>query len=340
MIQTVPFQPGNSRTLKRSAPPTESLTKVEPTELESFESSAGPGVSQRGSGLAAAALLALAGVGVLTGAARAQETGVEFPASQAVELELAQTGELSVELAPVEEGRVDLLRQGSTGEDGSTQLAPLSPFGVELGDGVFFDLNGNLSLVATRAFQEAREGDYSQVRVDPYGWNNETEVRIRGERLSVVPPGFGTTTTMELDSSQITVSPPGFSNDYTITRRGDRTVIDPPGFNNSIEVFHGERSIVIDPPGFNNSITIRKDDNSLRVNPTGWGWDQTVVRRDGDTMTIDPDGWFNNTTIHQDGNRTTYNPPGWRDSVTVNRGERDTTIDRYGWSDDVTIHHH
>lgn len=345
------FSPSHrASSLDWSAPPGVDQSRVSDLVDLSPPTVTEPAVSGRSlgkAGLWGGLLVAVAAAGVLTGCGLPSEPPAEpevsqvDPGTSANIQVLAGETELAVELVPVEDGRVDIIRQTHTEEDENgeshTVEDPYSPIGVHLGGGLFYDLNGNLSLVPTRAFEAPVAGEFTRLEIDPPGWGNDkTTLRVNGSRVTVDPPGWSDETSINLSGDRAEIDPPGFSNTLTITRNSNRVTIDPPGWGNDIVVEYGPTSVTVDPSGFGNTTTVRLSENTIVVDGPAWS-DNTDITRNGGTIKVDPDGWSNTTEIRHRGNRTTFDGPNWNDETEVTVDGNRTEIDGPNWNDTTTI---
>ena len=113
-----------------------------------------------------------------------QCTSTDFTAS-------TSDGEFRVEVVPQDLGTVDLVRNTTTETDseGDTETVdvPLSDVGIYLGDGIFFDSNGNLSLIPARAFGvQVTPSDATTIQYQPQGWGNDLTIRRDGRGTASV----------------------------------------------------------------------------------------------------------------------------------------------------------
>ncbi|MEW6283350.1 MAG: hypothetical protein AB1758_32375, partial [Candidatus Eremiobacterota bacterium] len=251
-----------------------------------------PGPAEQSSGrnwgrvgrIAAVVALGLVGVGFLAGC------GSSAAPPQACVSGNYQAADLSFEVIPIEAPRVDVYRathsEVEKGPDGTevTRSVPneYSPFGVYLGDGLFYDFNGNLTMVPQRlAAGPLVPQDATRITVDPTGFNNTTDVTRRGDRVNVDPPGWGNSTDVVKDGCQVRINPTGWYNEIVIERNGNRTVINPYGLANEIHLNRSQGQVSVDPYGWNNEVGISLGDGRANVDPFGWNNDTGISWENG-----------------------------------------------------------
>lgn len=295
------------------------------------------GHARRAVKIASAVGLALAGVGFLAGCAPGP-AAPQAPVSTVSEF--YTEADLAVEVLPEGYERVDVVRGTHTekvGEEERTVDNDYAPFGVYLGDGLFYDLNGNLVLVPQRAFEgPVAPQDAREVRVDPEGWSNTTKAVRDGDVVDVQPDGWGNDTRVTRDGGRVTVDPEGWNNDTVITRRGDRTTIDPEGWSNEIELQRGAGELTVDPEGWGNTTRVRLGQDRVEVDPEGWA-NETVITRHGNQIRIDPEGWANETTITRSGHEVRVRRSGWGDETVIRQDGDRLVIDPVGWGNETVV---
>lgn len=219
-----------------------------------------------------------------------------------------------------------------------TRPRDLTPFGVDLGNGLFYDLNGNLTFNPLRVV-----GAFGEATVDPAGFFNTTTVRSDGNRMTIDRPGLFNSIDIVKSPGKIVLDQPGFWNDtITITQRDGRTTVDPPGLNTWLgqtEITQEGNRVTYDPPGVLNSTTITGDGHDTRIAIPGWANDVTITE-EGNTIRIKYPGWANDTTITRQGDRILIDPAGWGNSISISRTGNEIRVDPTGLNNStiITIH--
>ncbi len=271
---------------------------------------------------------ALAGVAGLAGCAATPSTPpssttcTAVPAAEGNQAAAAmqsqsQTGSMEFQVVPEGLGRIDLIRQteskSTTDSDGNTSTTEedvaYSPFGVYLGNGLFHDTNGNLSLVPGLAFQEGFAPAPSSTICFDGPW---------GADYQVAPDGQGVT----LDGP--------WGSDFTVTRDGQVTKVDGP-WGNDHEVTAQGDTVKVDGPWSKDYKITRSGDTIKSDGP--WGDDYTV-QKDGDRTQVDGP-WGRDYTIQREGNTINVSGP-WGSKVSIVR-EGDTLTVKVPWSADYKI---
>ncbi|MDQ7825342.1 MAG: hypothetical protein RDV48_21255 [Candidatus Eremiobacteraeota bacterium] len=249
--------------------------------------------------------------------------------------------------------RIDLFRAthtveketGAAGETGEKTPAPapvvretvkkeLSPFGVDLGDGLFYDLNGNLTFNPLRVKEE-----YRTITVDPHGLGNSTTVTKKGDTITIDPFGPFNSTTVSLRKGGIVVDPAGLFNSTSIEQHKGITTIHHPGIEGIVlntTVSQSGGQIRYDPPGGFNSFTVAERGNETRIGIPGM-MNDVVISKGGTTTRIEYPGIADDTVITRSGDRTVINPSGLMDSISVVREGSRITVDPSGLGNSVTI---
>jgi hypothetical protein len=242
--------------------------------------------------------------------------------------------------------RLDVVRRTetrtSTGPDGTTRTeivpVPLSEYGVALGNGLFYDLNGNLSLVPLLAFYAPVAGAaLAGFSVDPPGPLNTTRVSRQGDRTTIDPPGPFDQTVVQTRPDGVDIDSLGLGNTTRIRQNGNATVIDPDGRFNSIilERVGGEVRVRNDahPP-----TVLRTTDRGLELAFPGFGFPKTVtVEHRGNRIEIDPPGLFNTTTITVEPERIEVDRPGFWNGTTITRQGNRVIVDPPGFFNEVVV---
>lgn len=209
---------------------------------------------------------------------------------------------LHFEIIPNDLGKVDLIRQttteSDTDSDGNTTTrtvdVPLSPFGVYLGRGLFYDFHHNLSFV-------------------PYRYCHGPVIPPDAPRVMITE--FGPDTVVTRNGSQVTVSPNFPLSQTTVTEGSGQVFIDPTGPGDTPITRH-ENTIVIDPWGPLNDVRVTDQGNTIVVEPRGY-WSTVTLRFTGATVTVERPGWgsSNDSQVTFQGNRIGIDNPGWNDST-------------------------
>lgn len=211
----------------------------------------------------------------------------------------------------------------------------LSPFGVDVGDGLFFDINGNLTFNPLRVKE-----DYHRITVDPAGLFNSTTVTRKGDQVRIDPSGLFDSTVITQEGDKTIIDPPGRFNHVTVTQHGGQTTVAPfgiSGFVNPTQVVEHEGRVTYNPPGLFNHTTITQHGSQTRIAIPGWGNDVMTVEKTGDTTRIAHPGWGNDIVITRSGNRTVIDPFGWGNSIVITRTGNTVRVDPPGLMNSVTI---
>ena len=336
--------PGIRGTGKPSQPPAARLTPQ-----ESFTPS-DAGDSNKGK----LALLGLGAAVAVVGLSGCTAPSTPPPISQCTSDQFSastEAGAFRVEVIPSELGSVDLIRQTTTETDTdsdgdtttTTEDVPLSPIGVYLGDGIFFDSNGNLSLVPARAFGvQVTPSDASSIRVSPDGWGNDFSIERNGSRVEVDAQGFGKLNAFTVqegeNSAFIDVPSIGGLGDVRIERRGSTTTIDPVGFGSwdQIRIVRSGNSIRVEQPGWGGDIVIDKTENSFSVDYPGWGG-KTNAHYCEDGLTIDRYGSWGDVKLEKNGDQISVDRRGWRADSKVTLRPDGAKVDSESWLGDTQI---
>lgn len=310
------------------------------------EDSSSGRLGSTGRRVAAGVALALVGLG-LAGCAQGAVAPPPPAALTCVSEHYQATGDFAVEIIPDAMARVDVLRgthtetqKDSTGQDVQVTVDnEYASVGVYLGDGLFYDLNENLVLVPDRVHNGPYvPADASSISLDPYGWNNTTDVTRSGSTWTVDPVGWNNSTSLSQKGCRIELDPSGWNNGTSVTRDSQgRTVIDRTGWQNEIVLTRSADQVSVDPSGIGNTVSVRLGPNRTEVDPPGFA-NTTVVRFGSGSVEIDPEGWANETTISRSGKVVTITPPGiLARSTTITLGEREIQVDRPGFNNGTTI---
>lgn len=211
----------------------------------------------------------------------------------------------------------------------------LTPFGVDLGNGLFYDLNGNITFNPLRLV-----GEFNRATIDPAGLFNSTTVESSGDHITIDRPGLWDSIDIVKSPGKIVIDRPGLWNDkVTIYQQEGRTVVDPPGFNTWLgrtEITEQGSQITYDPPGIINSTTVTKDGTDTRIGIPGWAND-VIITEEGNTIRIKYPGWANDTIITREKDSTRIDPAGWGNSISIQRSGNRITVDPAGLNNSVTI---
>ena len=223
-------------------------------------------------------------------------------AAAALEAQSA-AGSMEFQVVPEGLGRVDLLRQTETKTsrdlDGHRTTrqedVPHSPFGVYLGEGLFHDTNGNLSLVPALAFPDFAPAGSSTVCFDgPWGLDYQVSPQAGAVRLD---------------------GPWGA--DFDVTRQGELTRIDGPAGADHAIVKSGD-TVQVDGP-WGRDYTLTRTGDTIRSN---WPWnDDYTITRTGETTRVDGP-WSRDFTIRREGNRIIVDGPWGNDTTLTRDGDR------------------
>ena len=86
--------------------------------------------------------------------------------------------------------RIDVMRRTDTDSEGNEFPVDYSQTGIDLGDGIFYDLAGHITISPDRAMgEQAGKNDFGGAHLDSPGWN-DTRVSRSGENVLVDGPGW------------------------------------------------------------------------------------------------------------------------------------------------------
>jgi len=200
---------------------------------------------------------------------------------------------------PEESVRIDIRRPTKTNDQNEKVENPLSPVGVDLGGGLFFDANSNIT--------------FNPLRGDGQDYGN----------ISVQHPHYGGTTSIYIRGDNTRITYPHYKGTRSVVKRGDKTSIIHPGFSGTTTVVENGKKTNIIHPGFHGSTTIIKEDNRTDIIHPGFGG-KTVIAEAGNTTRLIHPGFNGTTIVTQQGNVTKVIHPGFK-GTTVIRKDGDTT---------------
>lgn len=247
----------------------------------------------------------------------------------------------NVVYAPNELVKLDLIRQQEVkkiqGPDGkeTEQRVPTerSDFGVHLGEGLFYDMNGNLSFVPFLAFfapiETAVAGAGGAFTVDPPGLGNSTSVTPGERSTSVNPFGPFNSTSVDFRDGKAVIDHPGFDRDTELRLQGNLLVIDPRGAHNEITVQRTADGYEIESNS-TSKIRLRRRDNGFDLDPPGAGFN-TSIRMSGNVININEPGIGDNTTIKVTEEKIEINPPGLGNAREIDHLGDSLKIGSSGW---------
>lgn len=277
--------------------------------------------------------LGLAGIGLLSGCTPGvppvNETVTTNLPAAGISVDGNHTGSFGVEVLPTGTTRIDLHRETRTETDSDgdshTENVDYNPVGVYMGNGVFLDLSGNLSLIPERAFEEIPRGPAaSRVEIEPPGIWNQTTITRNGNTTLVDPAGPGSYTITH-EGNQLKVDGP-FWADWNFSQQGDTTRADFPLWGN-FQVTRTENGARVTGPAFL-GYDITRQGNQVNVN--GPLWNDYTITRNGSTITVDPTG---PGTIEISQHGTTTRQTGFGYGYNVTRDGNEVKTDGPGWDD-------
>lgn len=270
-------------------------------------------VAHRGLRVAMLAGLALAGLVGMSGcsappppvAGVSQATaGVPIDVTQATK----DPGYVRLSIDPMSGARLDIHRETEshtdTDSDGSshshTTEVDLSPYGVNLGNGLFYDAHGNLTFNPYTALRGEPLPQAENVRIEGF-LSGQTLQRSGGD--TALTGTLGLTARIQGDR----LERPGLATDLTVTREGNTTVLHRGALTTDVRITQE-----------GNRTTIRRG-----LLSTPW-----TITRDGNQITIDRGALTPSTTIDlwQDAARMKQL---WS-TTEVSAGPGQVTIDRPG----------
>lgn len=276
--------------------------------------------------------LGLAGIGMLSGCTPGvppiSDTITTTLPAAGISVDANHSGTLGVEVLPQGTTRIDLHRETHTerDSDGDTheEDEPYSPVGVYMGSGVFLDLNGNLSLIPERAFEETPRGAPAQaVEIDGPGiWSTTQVTRNPGNSILVDPAGPGSYA-MTHDGNQLRVDGPLWA-DWNFSQQGDTTRVDFPLWGN-FQVSKTEHGARVSGPAFLSYELVRSG-NQITVD--GPLWNDYTLTRTGDSIQVRGPG-FTKIDITQHG--TTTRQQGRTYAYNVTRDGNEVRVDGPAW---------
>lgn len=331
------LQPVTTSPLAFQAPPgAKKLARPGPDDTVTLSGDPGPAeekeASRRGWVRTAALVgLGLAGIGLLAGCSPGtppiSDTITSSLPAAGISVDANHTGDFGVEVLPQGTTRLDLHRETRTETDSDgdshTEDVEYSPVGVYMGSGVFLDLNGNLSLIPERAFEEAPRGAPAQsVGIEGPGIFNTTRVTRHGDSITVDPAGPGSYEITH-QGNRLRVDGPLWA-DWNFTKQGDTTRVDFPLWGN-FQVTRTEQGARVTGPAFLDYQLTRTGD-TLKVD--GPLWNDSTITRSGDSLDIRGPG-FNHVTVSQHG--TTTRQEGRTYAYNVTRDGNEVKVDGPGW---------
>jgi hypothetical protein len=312
----------NNQFLRQASPlknavrqPVDSAALKAPADLVELRAAAG----QRGR--ASVAGLAVLGVmGAAMTAAVLLTPGPSITVSQLGTSLLPQTAQqdrdssMRFELLPNAAGKIDLVRQHDSEDDGNngTRLVERqrSPMGVYLGDGVFLDTNQNLSFVPSRLVQGPV--------IEPAG-----SVQIRGtERATITQDGA--TTNIER-----------FGPDQSVRRLGaDRVEFTTGSWGTPVQISRSGQATTVEGGSFFKPVTITRSGDRVTVREGGlFGTSvETIISRDGNRFDVSRNSILGGRvqgSVNEAG-QVSYQGTGVSDTV-VQRGENGVVTSRSSW---------
>jgi hypothetical protein len=229
---------------------------------------------------------------------------------------------------------------GGTSEVEIRQKA-LSSLGVDVGNGLFYDLNGNLTFNPLR-FQE----DYSTISIMPQNFLNTTTIERDGDLINIMPrssPIQGRTK-IRTGEGKLTVNYPGEIKPTIILQQEGRTLIQAPGqlgLLNTTYITEKGNLVRIDPPEGAGSTFIRTAENEqgekeTRILAPGIT-QEIVITGSGDSSRIKYQDSGNDTLITRSGDKTIIQPSALGETITITRDGNKITVNHFGWKKDVSI---
>ena len=330
------IQPVTTSQLSYSAPPGSKrmVAPDQPSDVVSLTTKDSPAEEKSSHNwmrTAAFVGLGLVGIGMLSGCTPGvppiSDTVTTTLPAAGISVDPAHSGQLGVEVLPQGTTRIDLHRETRTehDSDGHTRQEDVeyNSVGVYMGSGVFLDLNGNLSLIPERAFEESPRGAAAQsVSIEGPGLWNTTRVSRNGNTIVVDPAGPGSWAITH-NGNNLKVDGPLWS-DWNFTQQGDTTRVDFPLWGN-FQVTRGENGTRVSGPAFLD-YQLTRNGNELRVD--GPLWNDYTITRTGDSLDVRGPA-FTHITVSQHG--TTTRQAGRTYGYNVTRDGNEVKVDGPGW---------
>lgn len=305
---------------------------VDTAELGSAHRGRGQGKhwASRNTLVAGLVAITIVGAGLLAGCSDAVPS-TPPPPPEACITEVYQASDLQMEVIPAEIPRVDLRRYttSETVSDGNgrshtvTHERPYSDYGVYLGDGVFYDLNGNLALIPQRVEGPLVAADSPLVTVHPTGLlTSDTRVTRSGNQARVEPQAWLIpATVLEKEGCRITIQPEAWGAlTQSVERRGNQTTIRQGAFQSPLVMTREDDLIRVNDGPLSGTLTVGLGDDQMLVRPPLSLANTTVNFGDGE-ITIDRGLLGGTTQIVRHGDQTEIQGPFSHTTLTREPGQ-------------------
>lgn len=153
--------------------------------------------------------------------------------------------------------RIDLYRQTETDSDDNIVDVPLSPVGIDMGDGLILDTNGNIGLLVPEAMGQdwSTVTDFDQATIASDSmFGTELELDRRGRDVRVDNTSWGAT-------------------DYDITNPND------------------DNAAIVPDTWATSPIEVSQSGSTITIDDKAWGATDYTVRRENGTIFVDSDAW-------------------------------------------------
>jgi hypothetical protein len=222
-----------------------------------------------------------------------------------------------------------------------THRKDFSSLGVDVGNGLFYDLNGNVTFNPMRLHE-----DFTTVTVTPQSFYDTITISRDGDRFNIIPrssPVQGRTR-IKAAEGRLTINYPGTIEPTTIIQEQSRTMVQSPGHMGLLDtVYITEKSdqVRIDSPGSKESTFIKygendEGDKEAKILLPESSHEINITRR-GEITTIKYPESGNDTVITRSDNKTVIRPAGLGESITITREGNIIHVNHFGWKKDVSI---
>ena len=227
---------------------------------------------------------------------------------------------------------IDIRRKTKVNDDGEREKLPLSPVGIDMGDGLFLDTTGNITFNPLRGNNE----DFDRISVIHPGFSGSTQVYKDGDDAKIVYPGFSGSRTVTKEGNITNIVHPGFQGNTTVREEGNTTIINHPGFAGTTSVIKEGNTTKIIHPGFAGKTVISEEGSTTRLIHPGFAG-STVVSEEGDATKVIHPGFAGATVIRKEGNDTRIIHPGLEGSTIISRNGSNIRIIHPGYGGTTEI---
>lgn len=163
-----------------------------------------------------------------------------------------------------------------------TAVDDYSITGVDLGRGLFLDLNGNLTFNPFKM----ENHDLEEITVDHPGWGNNTVITVNDDGVRINHPGWNNFTYVSQKGDTITINQPEWGVNTYIRQKDGRSEVVHPGWG-GVTVFskQGDTTSVQHPGALGKTYVTRQGDTTI-IQPRDLSQGRVYIKRDGNRTTI------------------------------------------------------